>query len=237
MSFSIGQLHASMDERLIGAAPGAVGAEYFDWLGEAKLEPVGSDEGSSLDMILSPFEGALYPSRIPSCAWAIFVRERYPELDEDDQEAVRQTAIAAFNVVQQAKKHMAGGNAQAASNDDTQGELIGSTEFVDGVRKFAMDVRNLDIDLIDFINPFGEAYAILSKNIDLTTLKGVEAAIAAKRIALDPDEARDLARGSLKFKQERGRLPLLTAQDPWEKRMAEGIAFLQRLKQEASRVA
>jgi hypothetical protein len=26
------------------------------------------------------------------------------------------------------------------------------------VRKFAMDVRELDIDLIDRINPFGEAY-------------------------------------------------------------------------------
>jgi hypothetical protein len=35
--------------------------------------------------------------------------------------------------------------------------------LIDGVRKFAMDVRELDIDLIDRINPFGEAYAILAK--------------------------------------------------------------------------
>jgi hypothetical protein len=29
--------------------------------------------------------------------------------------------------------------------------------LINGVRKFAMDVRELDIDLIDRINPFGEA--------------------------------------------------------------------------------
>ena len=31
-----------------------------------------------------------------------------------------------------------------------------------------------------------------------------------------------------RFKQDRGRLPSITAADPWEKRMAEGLAFMQR---------
>jgi hypothetical protein len=39
----------------------------------------------------------------------------------------------------------------------------------------------------------------------------------------------------LKFKQERGRLPSITAADAWEKRMAEGVAFLARMKAEAAR--
>ena len=43
-----------------------------------------------------------------------------------------------------------------------------------------------------------------------------------------PEWARDLAKRALKFKHEKGRLPSITAVDPWEKRMAEGIAFLQR---------
>jgi hypothetical protein len=59
-------------------------------------------------------------------------------------------------------------------------------------------------------------------------LKQVAAVIAAKRINLTVEEARDLAKRALRFKQEKGRLPSLTAVDPWEKRMAEGIAFLQR---------
>jgi hypothetical protein len=59
-------------------------------------------------------------------------------------------------------------------------------------------------------------------------LKIVLEVIAARRVNLTLEEARDLAKRALRFKQEKGRLPSLTAMDPWEKRMAEGIAFLQR---------
>jgi hypothetical protein len=100
--------------------------------------------------------------------------------------------------------------------------------LIDGVRKFAMDVRNLDIDLIDHINPFETAYAILAKSMDPEIFKQVAAVIACKRINLTLEEARDLARRALKFKTERGRLPEITSPDAWEKRMAEGVAFLQR---------
>ncbi len=56
-----------------------------------------------------------------------------------------------------------------------------------------MDVRELDIDLIDRINPFGEAYAILAKTMSEDSLKQVAAAIAAKRTSLTPEEAKELA--------------------------------------------
>ncbi len=64
-------------------------------------------------------------------------------------------------------------------------------------------------------------------------LKQVAEAIAAKRIALSVEEARELAKRAIRFKQEKGRLPSLTAVDPWEKRMAEGVAFLVRKVKEA----
>lgn len=98
-----------------------------------------------------------------------------------------------------------------------------------------MDVRELDIDLIDRINPFQEAYAILAKAMSEESLKQVAATIAAKRTSLMPEEARELAKRALKFKQERGRLPSIASPDAWEKRMAEGIAFLARMKAEAAR--
>ena len=151
------------------------------------------------------------------------VRDKYPELDEADQEAVRQHAIAAMNFTQQAKKTLLGDGTDAPSN----------TAFVDGVRQFAMSVKELDIDLIDRINPFSEAYAILAKTKSEESLKEVAAVIEAKKIKLSPEEARDLAKRAVKFKQERGRLPSLTSTDAWEKRMAEGVAFLTRMKQEA----
>jgi hypothetical protein len=37
----------------------------------------------------------------------------------------------------------------------------------------------------------------------------------------------------LLFKQERGRVPEITAADPWEKRMAEGVAAFTRYRAQA----
>ena len=37
---------------------------------------------------------------------------------------------------------------------------------------------------------------------------------------------------AVKFKKERGRLPSITSQDAWEKRMAEGAAAFMRFKEE-----
>lgn len=58
----------------------------------------------------------------------------------------------------------------------------------------------MDIDLIDRINPFGEAYAILAKAMSEDRLKQVAAAIAAKRTSLTLEEAKELAVRAVKFK-------------------------------------
>lgn len=169
------------------------------------------------------FDAEMVPEELTQVKMGKIVRDKYPELDEADQEAVRQHAIAAMNFTQQAKKTLLGDGTDTPSN----------TAFVDGVRQFAMSVKELDIDLIDRINPFSEAYAILAKTMSEDSLKEVAAVIEAKKIKLSPEEARDLVKRAVKFKQERGRLPSLTSADAWEKRMAEGVAFLARMKQEA----
>jgi len=174
------------------------------------------------------FDEETIPEELTQVRMGKIIKEKYPELDEADQEAVRQHAIAALNLTQQAKKELTEGGG------DESGGIKPNTALIAGVRKFAMDVRELDIDLIDRINPFSEAYAILAKTMSEDSLKQVAAAISAKRISLTPEEARDLARRALKFKQERGRLPDLAASDPWERRMAEGVAFLARMKAEAN---
>ena len=172
------------------------------------------------------FDPELVPEELTQLRMGKIIRDRYPALDEADQEAVRQHAVAALTLTQKAKEALLGGA------EDAQ---IANTAFVDGVRKYAMDVRDLDIDLIDRINPFGEAYAILAKTMSEESLKQVQAVINAKRVTMTIEEARDLAKRALKFKQERGRLPSITAADAWEKRMAEGVAFLARMKAEAAR--
>jgi superfamily II DNA or RNA helicase len=171
------------------------------------------------------FDEELVPEELTVARMGKIIKDKYPELDEEDQEAVRQHAIAALNITQQAKQYALGGN------DDDAGPSV-NTALIDGVRRFAMDVRDLDIDLIDRINPFGEAYAILAKAMSEESLKQVAAAISAKRTSLTPDEAKDLAVRAFRFKKERGRLPALDSQDAWEKRMAEGAAAFMRYKKE-----
>lgn len=173
------------------------------------------------------FDEELVPEELTQVRMGKIVGAKFPELDADDQEAVRQHAVAALNLTQKAKEV-----ALSAPDDDTQ--TSGNTALIDGVRKFAMDVRELDIDLIDQINPFSEAYAILAKTMSEESLKQVQAVISAKKVQLSPEEARDLARRAVKFKQERGRLPSITSADAWEKKMAEGVAYLARMKQEAA---
>lgn len=171
------------------------------------------------------FDEDLVPEELTQVRLGKIIKDRYPELDSDDQEAVRQHAIAALNITQQAKKKALGG-------DGSGSEPRVNTALIDGVRQYVMDVRELDIDLIDRVNPFQEAYSILSKTMNEESLKQVAAAISAKRTSLTPDEARELAVRAVAFKKDRGRLPSATSADPWERCMAEGAAAFVRFKDE-----
>jgi hypothetical protein len=166
------------------------------------------------------------PEELTQLRMGKIVRERYPDLSDVDQEAIRQHAIAAMNITQQAKLALA--HADASGSENVQG----STALLDGVRKF-VNVRELDIDLIDRINPFDAAYAVLAKAMDEKSLRQVQASIAAKKVSIPEDEARELAKRALQFKNERGRLPDINSGDAWEKRMAEGVAALARHRAQA----
>jgi superfamily II DNA or RNA helicase len=161
------------------------------------------------------------PQELTQLRMGKIVRERYPDLSEQDQEAIRQHAIAAMNVTQQAKLEIS----KASGNGED--EQLGSTALLDGVRKF-VNVRDLDIELVDAINPFEAAYAVLSKSMDEKLLRQVQAAIESKKANITEDEARDLAKRALEFKKERGRLPDVQSADAWERRLAEGVAALAR---------
>ena len=163
------------------------------------------------------FNEELIPEELTVSKMGKIVKEMYPSLEDEDVEAIRQRAVAAMNFVQQGKK--------ALSDSDSESK---NTSLIDGIRKFALSVKELDIDLIDRINPFGEAYAILSKTMDEKRLREIEAIIGAKKTSFTVDEARELAKRAKRFLAEHKRLPSITAQDPWEKRMAEGVAFLAR---------
>lgn len=172
------------------------------------------------------FDEEMAPQDLNIVQMGKIISEKYPDLSDNDQEAIRERAVAAFNLIQQAHKQMAGGD-----KDDT---AVANTALIDGVRRFAMDVRELDIDLIDSKNPFEAAYNILSKTMDPELLRQVQEAIIARRTKLTPDEARQYAVKAVEFKRERGKPPVITSPDAWEKKLAEGALAFQRYKSEGA---
>lgn len=171
------------------------------------------------------FDEETVPEELTQVRMGKIVRDKYPDMSAEDQEAIRQHAIAALNLTQKAK--------QLATDPEAPGtEPKANTALLDGVRRLALEVKGLDIDLIDSINPFEAAYAVLAKAMNEATLKQVQSVISAKRTTLSPDEAKDYAARAVRFRRERGRSPAMDAADEWERKLAEGAAAFMRYDRE-----
>jgi superfamily II DNA or RNA helicase len=169
------------------------------------------------------FDEELVPQELTQVKLGKIIKEKYPDIDDEDIEAIRQHAIAALNITQMAKKSL---------NNESDSNIKANTSLIDGIRKFALDVKDLDVDWIDSINPFSQAYSILSKAMTEKSLKAMAEVISSRNPNMSLEEARGLAKRALNFKNERGRLPDIKSADPWEQRMAQGIAYLSRKKTE-----
>ena len=194
------------------------------------------------------------PEELTQLKMGKIVRDRYPELTAEDHEAVRQHAVAVMNITQEAKRLVndseaaltaqllaTQGQAAITALEETTGAASpiatgggsnssafqANTALLDGIRRF-INVRDLDIDLIDRINPFNAAYAVMARALDEKTLRQVQTSIAAKNVKIPEDELRSWAERAYVFKQERGRLPDLNAADPWEQKIAQGMAAFAR---------
>lgn len=171
------------------------------------------------------FDEETVPEELTQVRMGKIVRDKYPDMSAEDQEAIRQHAIAALNLTQKAK--------QLATDPETPAtEPKANTALLDGVRRLALEVKELDIDLIDSINPFEAAYAVLAKSMNEATLKQVQSVISAKRTTLSPEEAKDYAARAVRFRRERGRSPAMDAADEWERKLAEGAAAFMRYDRE-----
>lgn len=141
------------------------------------------------------------------------IETKYPHLTKDEQEQVRQHVVA-DSVIR-------GGEI----------EVVGDKRFIRMAGQF-INIDDLSIDLIDSINPFQHAYEILSKDVNVPTLKVIQDCIAATRIQMTDEEAILLFPKVKAFVQEKGRQPNINALDPLEQRMAQALIFIQRLRQQ-----
>lgn len=199
------------------------------------------------------FDEDTIPEELTIAKMGKIIRDRYPELDAEDQEAVRQQAVAAINLIQVARQRAleeltkpqpalipsndpeqtgATGQVGGATNGSGNNQPSPNLSLLEGVRQF-VNVRDLSIDLIESINPFGSAYNILSKTMDEKTLLAVHETLTGKKQRLTPDEARDYAIRAVDFKKQRGRMPSANSNDPWEQLLAEGVAAFARYQAQA----
>lgn len=143
------------------------------------------------------------------------ISTRYPELSNAEIEEVRQHVVM-NNAMKQAKIK----------------EEEGGRKFVLLSNRF-INVDDLDINLIDRINPFQEAYEILSKQLTAPTLRVIRDAIQEKRITMTPEEAHRLWSFIRNFMQEYGREPEINPDDANENLLAEALIVLKRKMRES----
>ena len=137
------------------------------------------------------------------------IREKYPDLNEDEVEQLRQ-----YVVVDSVIK-----TSEIKESDS------GDMRFVRMAGRF-VNIEDLDIDLIDSVNPFQKAFSILSKSITTRTLRVIQESVEAGRFDGTMEEAVLLFRKAQAFEKEKGHPPNLNASDPYEKRMAKALAYI-----------
>ena len=123
--------------------------------------------------------------------------------------------------------------------DNSPGQRTGSSndslnvnhQFIKMGDKF-INIENLNIDLIDAVNPFHGAYEILSKSVTATMLKTIQEAVRANQAQVSEEEAVMLWPRIKAFASEHQREPSLNASDAIEVRYAEALAYIRKMKQQ-----
>lgn len=141
------------------------------------------------------------------------IREKYPDLSEEQVEEVRQQVIV-DSVIK-------------------NGEVreVGDKRFIKMAEKF-VNIDELNINLIDSVNPFQRAFEVLSKSVTPSVLRLIQDTITSSKIEFSEEEALALYPKIKTWVQVNGKRPDLRSDDPQERRMAAALLFLQKLKQQ-----
>ena len=93
-----------------------------------------------------------------------------------------------------------------------------------------IDVRDLDIDLIYSVNPFRDSYEIMSKTLDTRVFKSIQTYIQSQRVNVTDTEALALWPKINEFVVKMQRHPSLDSVDPYERRLAEVLVYIKKIK-------
>ncbi|WP_206106562.1 DEAD/DEAH box helicase [Ilyomonas limi] len=163
------------------------------------------------DTMLKAMPGNIEPEVINTVLIPKIIREIYPDLNEDEVEAVRQ-----YVVVDSVIKN---------STIEEQG----SKKFIRMAGSF-VNIDDISIDLIDTINPFQKAFEILSKSVTTSVLRVIQDTITVSKIDMTEEEAIVLWPKIKEWVVKTGEQPNIQSFDPKEQRMAQALIFLREAK-------
>ena len=164
------------------------------------------------------------------------IEEKFENLNEVEVEELRQHVVAQMNIIGEAQNRaLLTPNSLPSSEEDDpdqEGEPVGQGKnlgLMKLVRKF-INVQEIDIDLIDQINPFKSAYEILSKDLNTTTLAQINSAISTKTVRITETEAARMIPKLEKFMELNGRPPSSLSENPSEKYLGQVYDFFLEMK-------
>ena len=174
------------------------------------------------DLIVRAISGSTTAETITKDLIPKVIRERYPDLNEEEVEMVREhfvadTLIKGSDIVMDETALQPG--AQPEQDSESEGNRL-----IKLANRF-VNINKLSINLIDSINPFQRAYEVLSKTVDAPTLRIIQDTIAEQKFNLTLEQAVILFKGPLKqyIAEHDGRLPKPDDPDPKVRELA--VAF------------
>jgi superfamily II DNA or RNA helicase len=161
--------------------------------------------------IQNAFPGSVDPEVLNKVMIPRVVRETYPHLDQEQIDQLTDYVVASSVI--------------RSSEITTKG----SDKFIAFSNRL-VNVNELDMDLIYSVNPFQNAFEVMSKQLSPRIFKAVQQCIQGLRISMTDDEAKFLWPKINDFYRLKGKVPNLDSLDPLEKRMAEALLYLKRIK-------
>jgi len=161
--------------------------------------------------ILKAIPGTVETSVINKVLIPKVVKQSYPHLNSEEIEDISKF-IVIDTVLNNAKV-----------------EVKNNNKFVKLADSF-INVEDLNIDLINSTNVFGNIFEVMSKSFTPRVLKAVQNCILAFKIQMTDDEALLLWPQINEFVRKIKRKPNIEAIDPKEKRLAEALLYLKNLK-------
>ena len=182
------------------------------------------------DMMVKALSGSTTAETITQHIIPKIIRERYPDLTDEEIEEVRQrllldTIIKGNDVVNEKGEPISSIPSGGADDEKSEGNRL-----IKIANRF-INIDQLNVNLIDTINPFQRAYEVISKSVDAKTLKLIQDTIAEQKYDMTLEQAIILFKGPLKdyVATHDGKLPSMDDPDPKVRELA--VAYAKILNQ------